>query len=32
MSSEKAAMTAFWPSNTPEIGLTRPLQRELRAV
>lgn len=32
MSSEKAEMTPFWPSNTTKLGLTRQLQRELRAV
>jgi hypothetical protein len=32
MSGEEAEMTAFRHSNAPEIGLTRSLLRELRAV
>jgi len=32
MSGEEAEMTAFRYSNAPEIGLTKPLRRELQAV
>jgi hypothetical protein len=32
MGGEKAEMTAFQHSNAPEIGLTKPLRRELQAV